>query len=154
MLAHPLLRLAYGCTLLVTFCLALSGTASAAAPAYISTGDSCGIPPSSTKTVSASAELPFWVVLDYGRLKLTFGNVVWQLVNVETGLVEYVNVDPSTALPSAGCNIAPGPFAAYTLNSSSIGNVSGNDLDSGATYNLFLGDSSGAYKNIRFRVVP
>jgi hypothetical protein len=130
--------------------LVLAGPASAAAPVYLNADGNCANPPSSSKSVSVSSENPF-VVIDFRRAKLTEGNVVWQLVNVNTGLVaDFGLSDPLSFV----CAFAPGT-GMFWLDSDANGLVGGARLSAGTTYVLWLTDtSSNATKSIRFKAVP
>ena len=130
--------------------LAMAGPASAAAPVYLNADGNCTNPPSSSKSVSVSSQNPF-VVIDFNRAKLTQGSLVWQLVDVGTGLVVDYGLDDPLWF---ACAFAPGA-GMYWLDSDAGGLVGGGRLTAGTTYILYLGDTSrNVTKSVRFKAVP
>src|SRR3970040_769723 len=83
-------RLSVGGVLAVALYIGpLAGPATAAAPVYMNEDGGCDNPPTSTRTVSLSTANGIFVVIDHGRSKLTEGNMTWQLINIDTGSVDF-----------------------------------------------------------------
>ena len=144
-------RLSVGAVLAVILSIGmLAGPATAAAPVYMNSDGNCATPPSSSRTIDLSNfESPF-VVIDYGRSRLTQGNITWQLLNLDTGLVQFSNLGAGALLQPGSC----GPYAMHFLYDDYLGPLFGSDL-SLARYKLILYDSTvGVTKNLRFSVVP
>lgn len=133
----------------------VAGPATAAAPVYLNSDGNCINPPSSSRTVDLSNNEDPQVVIDYGRSRLTEGNVIWQLVNLDTGAVEFYGFGVS---PLAEACLS-GAYHVYWLYGRTPadpteGFVFGTDL-SQARYVLHLQDNTvDVSKNLRFSVVP
>jgi hypothetical protein len=146
-------RLSVGAVLAVALYIGtLAGPATAAAPVYMNEDGGCDNPPTSTRTVSLSTANGIFVVIDHGRSKLTEGNMTWQLINIDTGSVDFEELGPGATV-----GICPtGPYQIHRLFwSAGNGFLLPAALTVGTRYLLHLQNvSDGAYKNLRFSIVP
>ena len=128
----------------------LAGPTTAAAPVYLNSDGNCDNPPTSSRTIDQSSELPL-VVIDYGRSKLVEANAKrFSLVNLDTGGVEFFG----DGLGALGEFCLSGPYQVYLLVDDTSGPVNGPQLQL-ARYKLTLQDNTvGVIKNLRFSVVP